>query len=480
MTKLKALKRNIIMCAVYLLLLAVLITGVTTAKYTESVTIYSSYGAASFNTVILGTDFDDNGERVVKALNETIDPAQGNCFLPGMKYDSNVSDNTAKLYPFSISNGVTEENVSGIGMIFTLNLRTAGNLPLVFSIKHGDRMLYTGQPQTVSVSDSAEDPEWVEYAFYESPEAMENGEQASFTLGGGTLDYEDFTLIVEWPITSDENGNSNSEKYMKEVDLFELQVSTSSVDMSNIKSDPAGYTIPAEELYGAGLIILPAYNDETQEEIHYEIDYRSLREMTVETGSDCSMTVLNNAFPITVDNGNRIHPDEAPVTQYTDTSFSLIVPVNAATEPLAYTLLYKDSFDINGNGETEDYIPLTIESTTLFYKDPATGSVLDATAIGEAENAASFRSYYKYTFTLGTDSSGTLLTFPNQGTDHAFRLRNAVYDAAEEQYVPVDEACEFLLSVSGIPEDFAGNSAEFFQINHVDFVLDTNETHFAH
>jgi len=239
MTKLKSLKRTMITCGAYLLLLAVLITGVTTAKYTDSVSVLASYGASSFNTVILGGRTDEDGNRIVEALSESIDAQSSTNFLPGMTYDSNPSDNTAMLYPFSISNGVTEENKSEIGVIFTVKLRTIANLPLVFSLKHGETMMFTGEAVAIEAEEEG-DATWYEYSFYETAETMENGEEQSFILDNDALNYEDFTLVVEWPVTSDENGNTNSAQYMKEVEVFELLVESSSINMS-------GYTEVSEE-----------------------------------------------------------------------------------------------------------------------------------------------------------------------------------------------------------------------------------------
>ena len=335
-SKLKKLKKALVLSSVYMLLSAVLLLSISTAKYTDSHLAYTSYGAASFNSVILG----DCTDGTIHAFGRTLCADQ--C-RPGMKYSDVEEENTSKSIPFSIANGTTAENVSETSVSYTIRLRTTRNLPLRFTLAGltgtGDSAtttLYTaGDPVVVEDTESVDDgPEklvWYEWTFCTQPAEEGAAQEAVFSLKGGAMAINNHQLIVEWPITEKAEGETpdNSSVYMKELDLIEVLVTVSS--KNSLDEEHTEFEIPASELYGKGIIILdpsildPSIAPDTQDEAYpyhysYPVDLRSFHapEEGVET----------KVYDFTVSNGVGI--GKTQISRYTDYVIELKVPYTAA------------------------------------------------------------------------------------------------------------------------------------------------------
>ena len=337
-SKLIKLKRTLILSSVYMLLSAILLLSISTAKYADAHLAYTSYGAASFNSVILG----DCTDGTITAFGKTL--CADEC-RPGMEYSEEAEDNTSKSIPFSIANGTSAENASEASVSYTIRLRTTRNLPLRFSLAgltaaaEGDDMeqtLYSAdEPVLVKEANQAGAAgtlSWYEWTF------MKDTEEAIFSLDGGGISINNHKLIVEWPITETEDGATpdNSADYMKEIDLIEVIVTVSSKNSIGIEHKPIN--VPVSELYGKGIIILDpdtdADADDTEYPFHYSypLDLRAFHAVT-EGGEDDSYNIDpedtdNKVYDFTVSNGVGV--GMAQVGRYTDYVIEVKTPYTVA------------------------------------------------------------------------------------------------------------------------------------------------------
>lgn len=360
-------KVSYILYAIIMLIIVALMFGVSSAKYTDVIKAYTGYGIANFNAIILG----DSSSGTIKAFDENV--IAKNCD-PGMTY-SDGENNTAKLIPFSIANGITEENASETGLSYTLKLRTTRNIPLDFSLlkigSDNEKVLYTTDgPVLIEDSDEAGSGSsitkniWYEWTFYEAGGEESEKEEVVFTLAGGELAIDNFQLVIEWPITEDgtikvPDGSDgvigipdNSVDYMKEIDLIELFVTVSS--NNSLDEENEGYSYSLEDIYGKGIILLdPSVgmiggnageeDDAYTNRYSYLVDFRAFHAIDLNQYQFNSEipNIKNNAYEFELNNGVGLGID--PDSTKTEYYFELKVPYTTALSDDETTLAEEDA-----------------------------------------------------------------------------------------------------------------------------------------
>ena len=349
------LKKIMIISGTYLVLMTVLLIGVSTAKYTDARITYSSFGTADFNVVLLGTAEDGTAaqEGTVKQFGRTLLAAQ---YKPGMVFTGNSETNTAKLYSFTVANSTEEDNVSDVGVMYNVVLRTTKNLPLSYKLlQDTDGTVYQTDPVCTVLPKDENGLQWYEWTFRAPETGQGDAGQPVFFLAGGAADSNNHTLVIEWPIVTGNAGiDTNSPVYQKEVELLEVRIIAAGRNAAQaLMEDPA--VEPGDDrFYGKGLIkLIPG------EQSDYFVDYRSFRRRSPG----------HYSFDFALDNGvgNGFHPTE-DVTAY---SVRLRVPYNTNTSAYEYTLAFRDAGA--ENADSEGYITLQPSETSYVLHDELAG-----------------------------------------------------------------------------------------------------------
>lgn len=226
--------RVLIVIIVYAMLLFWLLSGMTRAKFQETSTAYARFGAANFNTVILGDNtpeaMTDPEAPVVNEFGIGLATAG---LKPGMTWQVNPDQNTARIFPFTIANGRDQATASESTVEYSIVLLTTGHLPLQYTLTlwqenlleagGGHYVTYTSGEPVLVERENPSDSLWHAYTFHQTGAAA--SEPALFTIPGGQLALNAHQLIVEWPSTA---AGSNLSRYMKEVELLQLKVEVSS------------------------------------------------------------------------------------------------------------------------------------------------------------------------------------------------------------------------------------------------------------
>lgn len=349
----------LVLTAIFTVGMAVLLMGVSTAKYTDSRMAYAGFGVSKFNVVILGENTLsalETGEGI-KAFNTSLRTTD---LLPGMTYNQDEGLNTAEVFPFSVANGSRMKNVSEASLEYYVRMRTTCNLPLKYSLRCGDEIYSAADPIMISPNNE-EELVWYELRFYKNqPGSFENPgvlpEEAVFELSGGTLELDSYELLVEWPIEAAGAGviASNSVVYMKEIELLEVRVVASSKNMITT-TPPEDFSV--DNYYGQGIIVLDEEAGAKQGGITrftYTVDLRSYQPSNP------------NIFPLIVDNG----VGKGLTTQQIRTNYTvkLLVPYNNLTKDLSFGLRYKDSNDAH-QIDADGYNTLRIQNEVLLKFD---------------------------------------------------------------------------------------------------------------
>jgi len=319
----KNLKIALLLVGVYATFLTVLLTGISSAKYQETRVAYTNFGAASFNTVVLGSTAEETkagNYRVFNVFENPLQVSHVSGYRPGMTYSEDVNRNTAKEIKFSVANGVTWENASDASVQYEISLRTTNHLPLKYTLHYNGKSYEAGEKTRLEPETSI-GTVWYEQKFYET--VGEGEREASFDLEGGRLNVNDYALVVEWPV------ENNDVKYMKEVELLELFVTVSSKNMLEDPDYGNGVTIQTEP--GTGIIILNP--DKGQSFIH-TVDYRAF---ATEEGKTFYNFLIENGV------GKQIKHTKVN-TSYT---FEIEVPWTTATQSFQYELQDADGNRIN-------------------------------------------------------------------------------------------------------------------------------------
>lgn len=363
--QLKSIRTKLIISGIYVLLLGILLISMTLGKYQDTRIAYASYGAASFNTVILGENqlvevteakLDDDGEEIVDddgtvqmvgtgtyqwnddgVVNEfgvSINTAD---YMPGMIWNEDSTQSTAEEFSFVVANGRSLEYVSEASVEYYVRLRTLNSLPLEYTLSYtytnADTGLteivryVTGEPEKIVLDDTGDI--WYEYSFYVPDDTIEVAtdgatdettettvdtsllEEAIFSIYGGSLGMNEHSLVLEWP----SDGDANDVRYMKEIETLQILVTSSSKNL--LEED--GYIGDVDEdisYQSSGIIIL---DPTTGEELTSTTVDADTGESTV-VGTRYTYEIdyrsfvtdgTQKSFLLSVDNGVR--PDESGV-----------------------------------------------------------------------------------------------------------------------------------------------------------------------
>jgi len=349
-------KRALVISGCYVFLLAVLLVGLTYARYQDAKVAYTSFGAANFNALILG---ENTIEGMTDAENQVVNKFGVNLqtvnYRPGMQWSENPNRCTAGVLPFSVTNGTTSADSSQVSVEYSVRLRTSGNLPLKYTLAiwlpdelesgGGHYGFYVADEPQMVTDENDHAGTWYEYRFYPEDTDFSGSSSALppevlFELEGGSLQLNSYQLILEWPVVDGgETGTAtNSSVYMKEVELIEILVTVSSKNML----DEEGYLdtqIPeANLIYSTGLIILDPEKgiiidgEEASAGYSYIIDYRSFSQ-DGETA---------RSFTFRVENGVGKATEQS--SAYIIYDMLLKIPVNDDTGAYTYTV-YIDNSD---------------------------------------------------------------------------------------------------------------------------------------
>jgi len=409
------LKKIMILSGTYIVLMTVLLIGVSTAKFTDSTVAYSSFGAAGFNVILLGKDkttgADIGPNGTVEQFGKTLLAGD---LLPGMKYATESNANTAKQLPFKVANGTCESDVSQIAVDYTVKLRTTRNLPLAYKLVYGSKVyeaigpyaldkdgnrVQSGTPQL-----DANGIAWYEWYFCGytmTDDTVLPEPDPVFSLSAGTVSSNDHSILIEWPITVDANGlSSNSDTYMKEIELLEVRIVAS--QQNNTTAAPTGTVEGLDpRTYTRGLILL----DPEQEVQTYEVDYSAF----LKEGDDY-------IYEFDVDNGvsvGTVQPDST--VRY---KVSVLAPMlwqgESGTGSINYTyglsrqLRKEEQTETSGTSESYDRMPadvfvMNLEDGTRTQKAAGEDYTEDLKACSAAESK---RLYFKeqHYSTAGTNT----------------------------------------------------------------------------
>lgn len=329
--KLKRYQRTLLVSGLYVVLLAILLVTATLSRYADTKLAYTSFGAASFNVVVLSSDQwsalnpaqpdqeeTESGEvdQPQQLVNQLTTSLSTQHFLPGMTWSETAGESTAAEISFYVANGTSEEDASQVGVVYTIRLRTGGSLPLKYTlaVQTGASDPNTGSPvyafyssgEATALLDESGAVAGYEYVFYleksggsdaaplseESPQpdtSEPEAEEVSFKLSGNALSQNPHRLIIEWP--ADTGMGTSSKAYMKEVEILELLVTASSLN----QLENEDYVTPPTDsaTYSSGIILLTPPEEGDAKGFSYTIDYRSFEFGEGTTGS----------FQFSVDNG---------------------------------------------------------------------------------------------------------------------------------------------------------------------------------
>jgi hypothetical protein len=341
-TRKQALKKTLIINGCYILLLAALLLGITLARYQDAMVAYTSFSAASFNALIIG-DINSAATLAGEGGDEFEVNVNTVGFRPGMRWSANA-DSTAKVISFSVANGTDEADSAEVSVEYTLRRRTSGNLPLKYTLAEwlsvpaepeGGHYVYydSGAPQFVE-NDENDSGDWYEYSFYPEGVSPVSGLEAVFELEGGSLRTNPHKLIIEWPIADggENEPDTNSPVYMKEVELMEVIATVSSKNMLGRYENT---TVPdTERVYSTGVMILHPAEGKPEGSVYgyeYENDYRSFAE-------DYALSADARSVSFGVENGLDKHREQE--ADYVHYDLFLKVPVFLKTEGSIYPQAY--------------------------------------------------------------------------------------------------------------------------------------------
>lgn len=453
MTKIRKLRRSGIIAAAYLVILAVLLTGMTTAKYTETKTVYTSFGAASFNTVLLGGDANQE----IKTFSSVLSSENTVGLLPGME---------SLGYPFSVANGVTQANVSEVAVGYNIRLYSNGSLPLKYTLKEKST---TGEQEVTYFTKLESDQivrdeidgstKWFEYGFYTDAEFTR---EAAFDLQGNTFEADTYELMVDWPVSSEQGSiPANSSKYMKEVEIFEVRVTVASKNMLTEENYIGStYTIPESELYGTGLIIAADRSGAvygTVQSYSYQVDYRAFHNEEGRT-----------LFNFNVDNGRYMgctHP--AASTWYT---IQLMVPYNDDTKDYKYNIETTALGEYNNNGtlQTAKTYQGLEQSSVEYRRYSETGeyTVLMAAPSLSGTDGAENRVMAVYTFKLPEGVAGA-----SCGDEALLKLNNSEVNIDGTISYTNGDAHSFRIILTGTGNCIGEGTAKNAAVNRISVLI---------
>ncbi len=402
--KSKKLKKAIIIGILSQVLCIALLLSVTFGKYFQEILGYTRFEVEKFNAAILPPLLtEENSLEVTWSARD---------FLPGMTRntsDSAAGDTSART-SFRVANGTTEQNATSLALQYSIRIRTSQTLPLKYTLRDGDNYYSTmGEPKQVTVTGMSDAR--YEYMFGTSAtetaaggETISVDEEATFILQRSDSDtsaliYRVHELIAEWPVVVDENNNTASTAYMKEVEVVEIVVI---VTTANENTDDSTHTKPdTYDYYSDGVFYITLPNDSSSSTNSYShtVDLRAFKPTSGENSATAG------EFNFYVDNAMGLN--NIPHTSQTTTSYSMNLKVPAALIDENY------KFDIFRN-DVSEATSLITEDTVITYRvyDEKTGEYDDfetlALAEAKLDGKPEYKLYYIYNIAIPDD---TLLNY---------------------------------------------------------------------
>ncbi len=396
----------ILMAAVYAVLSLLLLVFFTGAKYTDKRTAYASFEGAQFNAaILLGETQNQNQETL---------PVDLTHLRPGLEEED------ALHIPFRVANGPDSDNTAQVGLKYTIQVRTARNLPLMFSLEHTApdpndptktvKTLYTAAEPVAVESAEENSQDWYEYTFFldtsvptDPTDPSEPAQvtplsgtqsQAEFLLAPDTLgDFvsNDHCLVVRWPVNKETDL-----QYIKEVEAIHIQVTAHSLNRLE-EEDYIPNTLPvlpAGDSYTPGIVLL---KDGVQE-FAYTIDLRAFHQ---------DANLPSRTFRFYMDNG--VGQNQFQSRDATDYTAQLKVPLKKTQDgQMVYqNLALNYTLDGTANLTLSHYL-IYNEKTDLPRKDAA-GEVITYATLADVQAAdvqAEERPYAIY-----TGISGSLMNY---------------------------------------------------------------------
>ncbi len=352
--------------ALYAVLFSIMIALVVYALYRQNLTGYVDFTPAQFNTVILGDTTvedllgDDTTEGYALAFGTTL---TSSTYYPGME---------GEVFPFTVANGTTAENVSQAAITYTVRLRILDSLPLAYSLEcylplvdeatgenvyNDDGVLQYDEEATTCVaviSDTTVVDEngttWYEYSFYDADDVDDDGvpnsdaTEITFFIDGGDLALNKHQLLLEWPIVwadgdTEIEVSTNDQSYMKEVESIQIVVTSSSTDKTGeefYQTDTDTTITSVGNLTSDGIILVtPSETGSTTDAYAYEIEHRAFAYTAAAEGE----TPTGDAtFDFVVDNGQDITVYAKDKNAITDYGLSLKVRYMPEETEGSYTI----------------------------------------------------------------------------------------------------------------------------------------------
>ncbi len=382
--------RLVIACAAFLCAVALLVCYAavfTVSKYKTEIDGYTNFEISSFHAILLGNmtkeEIMETWTDTTKQLTLFGEEVSVANLSPGME---------SACIPFSLSNGTSVDDISGMDFEFTLRVRTTGNIPLTFrllwkeitEIKNASgQVIDTVETEHTYVTNGeyyleegakGDAPRYI-YTFVE--QRTDNGitytddNEHYFYMSGGTLSVESFELQMDWPLGVDAYGDdTNSSKYMKEVDVIDMLAIISSKNRSETYTGSSG----TPTYYSDGYILVKRgtgnFGSETEgESFVLSFDFRAF-----EIQSSAS-EYTESDYSFVVGNGNDIYNGSAilnPTTSsYTNFKLEIAVPLTVDTQSKqdsvrSCAIYIQDVNDSNEDGDKTDYIEIT--STSISYR----------------------------------------------------------------------------------------------------------------
>ncbi len=373
---------------------AILISAfaLTMAKYRNEIDGYTHFKAESFNAAILLPEATPT--KIVKTLS-SFD------FRPGMEAVTNTDGSaaegdTAARTPFLVQNGTNASNTTSTALEYTVKIRTGNNLPLKYTLHDVNTGKYYRTNDTITelegnnvdavTGETVAGETRYEYSFYRIPiigtdESDPSDREAKFRLPQGTsaepLVIHEFELIAEW--TSDPDPMYASSNYMKEVELVEIVVTVTSLNM--LDNPP---TVITPDYHANGIVVLRPTPDGVTNDFSYDIDLRAFHTELGQT---------NGHFEISLDNGVAMGVSQG--ARYIRYNLKFKVPVELTQdEGYSFALLRKSS---NGIYSTDLLAAATVEYR-LYDMMEQTYEVFETVADAEATgyDAVRYKLYAVY------------------------------------------------------------------------------------
>lgn len=424
-----------------------LLVSLIMGRYQQSFAGYGEMLAAEYNVVLLDGDY---------GYASLLSASGGGGYVTGFSPSRIIlnpmdPDDEEKRRYFTVANGTTTANHANIRMQYNVRMNTTANMPLEFSLsfygtQEGEEDTYDQDPEvfiaygTLAVEGDRIFEELgagsISYRFYDEEQfngdgtLKENAREALFYLSGSSLSIAKHAISAEWPktVTVEENGGTfvypqNKEEYRKEIDVFEVLIESSSVNMLLVEG--YGGPLPEPDYYGVGKVVVSLGTIGDTASIFHNLSWQGFQEQSPGI----------NTYRFAVQNSGKTGLETDPIaTNYT---IQVILPFDAITgdDPVAY-LTAVDYSDDGAGGFTD----LTVAgSGAIRYH------ILETGALVEDIPAGTEGIHYRKVYVIGFNQEFLLLDevyLPLQDTTIYLTCRNqhvlgldTVYEADMEMRI---------------------------------------------